>query len=239
VSARAARRFALAALLASPIFACASTPSSPVSYDAVVVPRLAPSFEGQGGWTVEVREASVAFGPLYFCASEAGSATVCDTAQAEIARVARVDALAGPRSIGPVFGFTGAIRSASYDLGMTWLDTQSAVTPQPEAPGGHSLLVRGTARRDARSLPFELAVDVVPQFQGQRAVPSAEASADVGADVTRLEIGLDVQAWLGAIDWEEASREGGRLTEGGKTHASVLLGIKNVRPPEFRFVRGP
>lgn len=223
----------VAVVLAS---ACATTPQELVAYDALVAPRLAPSFEGKNGWTVEVSRAELAVGPVYFCASEAGSANVCKTAQAEYAAVTRIDALAGPRSIGAVRGVTGAIRSASYDLGVSWFDTQTAATPSPQAPGGHSLRVVGVASKGADRFPFELDVDVVPQYQGQRAVPSADASADVGDARVRLEIACDVQAWLSQVDWDDARKGGPKLDASTKAHAAVLVGIKNVKPPEFRWV---
>jgi len=233
------RRAALVALaLAAGALApaCATTPQEIVAYDAVASPRLAPSFAGGNGWTVEVSRAELAIGPVYFCASEAGSANVCKTAQAEYAAVARVDALAGPRPIGTVRGVTGAIRSASYDLGVSWFDTQTTATPAPQSPRGHSLSVTGVATKGATRYPFELSVDVVPQYQGQRAVPSSDASADVEDARVRLEITCDVQTWLAQIDWDEAQKAGPVLDASTQAHASVLVGMKNLRPPEFRWV---
>mgnify|MGYP000965605176 FL=1 len=116
-------------------------------------------------------------------------------------------------------------------------DTQTAATPAPQAPGGHSLSVSGVATKGTTRYPFELSVDVVPQYQGQRAVPSAEASADVDDARVRLEITCDVQTWLAQIDWDDAQKVGPKLDASTKAHAAVLVGMKNVKPPEFRWVR--
>ena len=156
----------LKAALASLLLACSGTGQPEVSYPAYAIGSSAEPFAADD-WTVTLEEATVAFGPVYFCAARSGSATLCETAVGEITRITSLNALtADPQPIGTVHGFEGDVRSASYDYGVHWFLTESAPVADPAAPNGHSLHVRGTARRGADELPFVAEVDALAQYQG-------------------------------------------------------------------------
>lgn len=233
---------AVAVASAAMVPACIESPQQPVSYEAVAVTR------GDGtavvdGWTIRLFRAEIALGPFYFCAAASGSSTLCASSIAELPRVTFVDALAPSSALGTVQGFTGPIRSASYDLGISWFDTQTAATPAPQLREGHSLHLEGEARKGAQALAFVADVDVVPQYQGQNAIATAPALADVGSSATRLEVVLEPAAWLKQMSFDAIAAS---VAKSGKTpfvikpgsteHGAILAGLKNLAPPELRWV---
>lgn len=227
------RLFAPLALL---LTACSGTGQPERSYPAYAV--VAPAGEiAAGAWTVTLSEATVAFGPVYFCAAASGSATLCEAAIAELPAIALVDGLESqPQPLGRVEGYEGDIRSASYDYGIHWFLTEAGPTADPSAPGGHSARLVGEARRGEQVVPFSAEIDVLAQFKGQRSVPSAPVSAHVRGDGVRLEIRFDVGAWLAEIDWDSALESGGgtyAIEPGSRDHNAVVVSMVSTHPPQF------
>lgn len=221
---------------------CIEASQEPLEYEAVAVPRGTTTVVA-GSWSITLTRADVALGPFYFCAAASGSSTLCESAVAEITRVTVVNALAPePASIGRVRGFSGAIQSASYDLGISWFQTQRAPTPAPALPAGHSMRLEGVAKNAATTIPFTADVDVVPQFQGQNAISTAPATADVRSSATRLEVVLDPIAWVRQLDFDAIAATvsaGGQVpfavTPGTPEHNALLVGIKNLAPLQFQW----
>lgn len=184
---------------------CSGTGQPEVDYDAYAA-GSPPRDVAAGDWTVTLDEATVAFGPVLFCASASGA---CETAIAEITDIARVDALdPGPQRIGLVRGLTGTVASASFDYGIHWFATEQSPVAAPEAPGGHSARLRGRATRGGEALDFTALVKAEPQFQGQRAVTGVRASATVGEEGALLTVNFDPTAWVTAIDFDALAAEG-------------------------------
>ncbi|WP_437658588.1 hypothetical protein [Sorangium sp. So ce1182] len=237
----AARGLLALAVAAAPALGCAGTGQPEVSYLAQAE-ASPPGAIAAGGWTVALDEASVAFGPVQFCAAASGSSTLCSTAIAEMLSIARVDLLdPEPQPLGRVHGFEGEIRSASFDYGIHWFLTESAPARSPAAPGGHSAHLRGRATRGADALDFVADVDAVPQFQGQRAVPSVAVAATVGAEPVELAVRFDVGAWLARVDFdalaEDAGGEGGAaevvIAPGSRAHNALVIAMTAQSPPAF------
>lgn len=238
----------LLALLLSVIAGCTASSQEPVEYDAVAIATPA-STVLVGQWSLELSSAELAFGPAYFCASASGSSSLCEASNGEVTSIVRLDALSGaPQALGRVHGFTGTIRSVSYDCGITWFDTQTEATVAGAAPGGHSLHLEAVATRGTTSLPLTADVDVVPQYQGQMAVPTAAASATVDSSAVRLEVHFDLSRWLGQLDrvdplgvplLDALAAPGGpiQIRPGMPEHEALMIGMKNLAPPEFRWVQ--
>lgn len=229
---------------------CTATSQEPVDYEAVLVSDAA-SIATVGDWSVRLTTAEIAFGPVYFCAAESGSATLCDSSIAEVATVASFDALAAsPSTLGVVHGFTGTIRSASYDFGITWFPTQGEPTPALEAPGGHSMHFEGEATRGTTSFSLVVDVDLVPRRQGQTAVSTAPADATVRSSDVRLEIHFTPARWFEQLDrlnpdgvsyldaLAATAVPGAPVSIGPNSleHRALLVGIKNMDPPAFVWV---
>jgi hypothetical protein len=232
-----ARPWLLAPLLG--LAGCSSTGQPELTLPAVAMPAGTKEFNAEGV-TVTLEEARLAIGPVYFCASASGSANLCETALGEIRDVARVDGLASEaQSIGEFRGFTGDIQSASYDYGIHWYLTEKQPASAPEAPGGHSAHVEGTASQGALSVRFVADVDVVAPFQGERAVPTTKVEGTVGADSERVEVRFDVASWLSGVDWPAALASGQdpfSIAPGSRDHDAIVIDMVSVRPPTFVFV---
>jgi hypothetical protein len=241
---RLVRSFVVSCVLA--LAGCIEASQEPVAYDAIV---LAPGGgrDESNGWVVTLSRADVALGPFYFCAASSGSSTLCASSIAEVASVSVVNALApGASPFGRVHGFSGNIQSVSYDLGISWFDTQTSATPAPSLPGGHSMRLEGEARKGTQVVRFAADVDVVPQYQGQNAISTAPAVGSVTSSATRLEVVLDPAAWMRQVDFDAiAAKVGGAGTSvfaiapGMEEHGAVLVGLKNLAPPALRWVATP
>jgi hypothetical protein len=225
---------------------CIESPQSAADYAAVAV-NDRPSTISIGDWELTVSRADLAFGPVYFCAAASGSTTLCKASIAEVTSVARVDGLSPtPTPLGTVHGFTGPILSASYDFGISWFDTSTEPTIAPAAPRGHSMRLEAEARRGTDRIEIAADVDVVPQFQGQHAVPSAPVcdtgASDcptVGSSAVRLEVHFDPASWFRQLDFDSLAAAPERsiaIEPGTKEHNALLVGIKNLAPPTFRWV---
>ncbi len=221
---------------------CAGTGQPEISYDAYAVSGSNLPVEA-GDWTVTLDSATVAFGPVYFCAAASGSATLCETAIAELTTITAFDALAEePARLGTVHGFTGAIRSASYDYGIHWFLTEDVPTPAPATPGGHSAHFEGRAQKDTVTLRFVADVDVTAQFQGQRSVQSTPASARIEGGVERLDVHFDAAAWLAGVDFDEALASGEDpyvIKPGTPSYDAIVISMTAQRPPSFEWKKAP
>lgn len=234
---RALRPMAFVSALACA--SCLESPVSTVSYEAVAAGG--DSSTVAGSWTIRLTRAELAFGPVYFCAAQSGSSTLCDSAVAEITQVARIDALDDSRfeqPLGTVRGFTGRLQSASYDWGISWFPTSPSPTPARAAPLGHSVRLEGTAERGAVRISFTANVDVVPQYQGQTAVPTARVDADITSPDHRLVVTFHPARWMRQVDFDAVAASGRShidIEPGGVEHNAILVGMKNLAPPEFRW----
>jgi hypothetical protein len=221
------------------LVACLTSSQSEVEYGAEAIASSVDSITA-GGWTVRLMRAELAFGPAYFCASASGSSSLCGTAIAELASVTRIDALSAAHvPLGRVHGLTGSVRSATYDLGILWLDTQQQPTPDPSTPNGHSAVLEGEAVKGDVHLPFIVLLDVAPQYQGQHAIATAPALGDVASEDLVLEVHFDPARWLAQVDFDVAAARPERplvVQAGSPEHTAVIVGLKSLAPPEFRWI---
>jgi hypothetical protein len=244
----AARHSFFGLLFSSSALACSGTGQPEISYAAYATPIApGPAIEA-GDFTISLDEATLAFGPVYFCAAASGSATLCETAVAEITDTFAIDLRsAEPQPLGLVNGFTGEIRSASFDFGIHWFLTESQPVASPVAPGKHSVRFRGHAESASAQIAFVAEIDVLPTLRGQRAVPSVETFANVGERRPELHIEFDAASWIAAIDWEKveagaaASNAGGddapyRIEIGSPEHNAVVIAMVSKKPPAFLWV---
>lgn len=213
--------------------ACIESPQEIVSYEAIAV-ASGSNARTSGSWTVVLSRADVTLGPFYFCAAASGSSTLCESSIAELRTVTVVDALAAaPSPLGRVEGFTGVIKSAAYDYGISWFDTQTTPTP-----GRHSMHIEGIANDRASQIRFTADIDIVPQYQGQNAIPTAPVQANVSTTTKRLEVHIDPARWFAQVDFDAVRARGETslaIVPGTPEHNQILVGIKNLAPPELRW----
>jgi hypothetical protein len=235
-------RLAPIALLACA--ACSGTGQPDIDYATFAAPAPQAPIGADHGWTVTLEQATVAFGPVYFCASESGSATLCETAIGELLTTTAFDALdATPHALGTAHGLVGKVQSASYDYGIHWFLTDDAPSPSTVAPGGHSAHFSGTAQKGEKKHHFVADVDVVPQFQGQRAAPSQVASATIAGDGQKLDIQFNVGQWFEHVDFNDAPAGVDpyviNATTAPRNHGAIVIGMTAEAPPVFVWSAAP
>ncbi|MCL2777063.1 MAG: hypothetical protein FWD73_03595 [Polyangiaceae bacterium] len=233
------------ALAGTLVAACIESPQTLVAYDAVVVPQGTGSATLRG-WNVTLTRADVALGPFYFCASASGSSTLCEQAVDEITSVALIDGLAFMQQalLGRVHGLSGSVQSAAYDFGISWFATQESPTPAPNTPGpGHSMRIEGYAQKGTGAFAFTADVDVVPQYQGQNAFPTATAEGNITSSFYRLEVRFDPTGWLKQLDFDDMAAQLAasgdtvfHIEPGTREHSAIIVGIKNLAPMDFVWI---
>ncbi len=231
--------FALLAIVA--LLGCGDTGQPPIRHAATAVGRAASEVE-VGDFRVRLDVAKLAFGPAYFCASRAASTELCPSALAEYRGAAVIDALApSSQRLGVIDGYTGTVRSAGYALGLTWFNTQTAVTPTSAALGGHSAHLEGTAtsKLDGTTFRFAIDVDVAPLSAGMHAVTATGVEAAIDEGTARLEVQVDPNAWLTQIDFAELATGTSPVVADPKSRAAnaVAVGITTLAPPKFVWMR--
>lgn len=229
---RTLRCFGFALLVAG----CSETGQNEIVYPAFAAPTVTSPIK-IGAWTVTLDEAQIMFGPVYFCAAATGAATLCTTALAEIRRVSIIDALdSTPQSLGTVHGFSGTIRSASYDHGIHWFVTETEPTAESTALDGHSAVFVGQAQRGGQTITFTAHIDMPPPLQGERAVARVLTPVTIDNENTTLQVKFDVARWLASIDFDAAAASGvdSILIEPGSTeHSGIVSAMSNIAPPDF------
>ena len=90
-----ARSFVVACVLA--LAGCIEASQEPVDYDAVAVARERRHRARATAGSITLSRADVALGPFYFCAAASGSSTLCASSIAEVTSVSVVNALAPAR----------------------------------------------------------------------------------------------------------------------------------------------
>ncbi len=184
----------------------------------------------KSGWEVTLTEATVGFGPLYFCTTESALSSRCEVAILELLEGVTIDGLdPSPQAMGALQGTTGTIRTAFFDYGITWLLT----SPVPEAldgvpggpadvpfespnyvPRGHSSRFRGTAVcvEDAATCcpgssdcpdgyEFEALVDVVVVNPGTPAVNGVRTSQEITSEPVTATVELDPTLWWQSVSF--------------------------------------
>ncbi|MEM9727108.1 MAG: hypothetical protein AAF997_00885 [Myxococcota bacterium] len=196
-------------------------------------------FSGQGtapepfvsdGWEVLLSQATLGFGPIFFCTTESPDPRRCDPAILEFRDGVTLDGLdPNEQFIGELFGTTGTINTAFYDFGIVWLLTiplAQALAGVPggpasvpfEAPnyvpGGHSGRFFGSATciegpevccPEADTCPtsyeFEAFVDVVPGTRGRPTINGVEAPVTITPEPVSLLITFDPNAWFQTVNY--------------------------------------
>ena len=198
------------------------------------------------GWEVTLSEATLGFGPIFFCATESSLSSRCEVAILEYLEGVTLDGLdPSPQPIGLLFGTTGTVQTAFFDYGIVWLLTSplpEALPGVPEgpavvrfegsnyAPAGHSAQFSGTATcvedaatccPDATTCPtsyaFEANVDVLVVSPGTPAVNGVRTFQEITTDPRVLTATFDPNAWWRSVDF-------GRLAALDDGSGHVLVG---------------
>jgi hypothetical protein len=218
--------------------ACNDTGQEFVTYP-IVAAGVSPGPFAAGDWQVTLTRAQVGLGPLYFCATSGASASLCPVALAELTDTVTVDALATTaQPLGDVHGVTGPIRSMTFDYAITWLTTETSAKPKSGAPGGHSARFEGTATKGSETVHFVADVDVVPRYQGSRAVEGARVMADVVDDHVEVDVVVDPRDWWKNVDFDALAAQGGDpvvVAPGSRAYNAVVVAMTANYRPSFTW----
>lgn len=195
-----------------------------------------------GGWTITLTRADVAFGPAYLCATAAASSELCTTAVLEFLEAQTIDGLDPvPTPLGILEGVTGSVRSAQYDFGIPFLLTESMPTPLPGSVSGHSALLEATATDGVDSFDLSITLDVAAPVSGTTAIVGAPLVALIPESGATLTIAVDPREWLRGLDWAALNAtprgvgEKVVIATDSLDHDSVLRSMTVNHPPAFSF----
>jgi hypothetical protein len=206
----------------------------------------APQTFVKDGWEVTLSQATLGFGPIYFCATESALSSRCEVAILEYTEGATLNGLdPTEQSIGSLLGTTGTVHTAFFDYGVVWLLTEPLPEALPGVPGGpavvrfespsyvpegHSGRFWGSAAciDDAAiccpgattcpsSYTFEASVDVLVVNAGTPAVNGARTVQEISTGPLALTITFDPNLWWQAVDF-------GRLAALDDGSQEVVLG---------------
>jgi hypothetical protein len=218
--------------------ACGDTGQKEISLSVFASGQAPRELEIQG-WRVTLESAEVGLGPIYFCATASVDPDLCETAVAELASAAAIDALdPTPQAMGTLRGFSGEIRTATYDYAVPWLMTRREPTPTPAAPGGHSARFEGRAVKGGAVLRFRAEVDVVATRPGSQAIHGDPQAVRLTGAERQLDIHLDPHAWWEGVDFDELAAQGGDpvvVAPGSRAYNAIVLGMSASHRPRFTW----
>jgi hypothetical protein len=223
--------------------------------DSVSIPlRIAGSgegapVEGRDGFVIDLAEASLVFGPLYVCAG-ALAGDNCETARLEWLDAVVVDVL-DPIGVevGQLTGFTGPVRSAMYDFGITSLLTgpRPVALAAVDTLGGNSVRLGGTATRGEESVPFQIAFPIRSGSESQigvsvvRVSDAGDLEHEVTGDEPELVVRFDASSWVRDVDFAlglTAVAGAGELPAGEGSQAERAVAAAMLLGQRARFEWG-
>lgn len=192
---------------------CSSSAQQPITFDLQLRGTKAETVDLEGGATIDLSAAELAFGPLYLCAGTQ-SGELCESARAEWLGSAVLDVLdEEPQIVGAVEGLSGSVRSWMYDHAFT--STRSAPKPIELSAatqlGSNSVRLAGSVNRGAQAIPFRtefpisLSEEVEPGFPVVRS--STPLDLDLSAETQSLELRFQTESWLSALRLEDFYQE--------------------------------
>ena len=194
-----------------------------------------------GGARITLTRADLAFGPAYFCASEAGRAELCEVALAELREAVSFRALEPqPQPLGSLTAVSGEVRSALFDYGISWLVTQTQPAARPSTPERHSAILEGILTQGERTLRFRADIDVTAGARGDAAVNGQRTRHVLDAG-TRLTLQVDPSAWVDRLDAAallalDTDGDGFVLIPAGSVaYQSVVQGMLTRAPVRFAW----
>lgn len=175
----------------------------------LAVAGTAPEPLGVGDWDVTVREARVAFGPLYLCSSQNAGLDACAHAAAEHLGATGFDALSPmPTPMGHLTGTTGVtVLSGMWDYGRAWRVSERAPRPVAGAiEGEHSAVIslEASHRTEAITRLYRFVVDVDggTQPSGSTAVRTRLTAHRISHDDVGLVVRFDPTLWASMLDYD-------------------------------------
>lgn len=188
--------------------ACTDTGQSRTTFP-ISAAGHAPETIAVGDWDVTVREARVAFGPVYLCESQNAGLDACASAAAEHLSATSFDALSdAPTPMGTMTGTSGAtVLSGMWDYGRSWRLSETEPRALAGAvDGSHSAVIEISAVRRVDDLErvyrFTLDVDGGTQPSGTTATRARLTEHQLVANEPGLVVRFDPTLWASMLDYD-------------------------------------
>jgi hypothetical protein len=234
---RALSRVRFAAIVVA-CCACSDTGRHELSVPLYAVGRAAAPFDARG-WMVELVDARVGMGPIYFCAGASSSADLCPSSVAELADSVTIDALDPARvRVADLAALNVGVRSVAWDFAITWPRTAPAPVVLDAAPEGHSAHFEGTAVKGDQQIAFVADIDLLPRLRGTRALEGIGSHTSI-TDTSECELHFDAASWWSQVDFDDLSSDGkGAVEVKPNTRAYEALhgAMSSTSPPSIVWV---
>jgi len=223
---------------------CGDTGGGPVSLPLMGGGAVdAHHFVTSDGWTIDLDDARIAFGPVYFCATTSAELENCPAAVAEHRAAVTIDVLdANADALGTIEGRAGTLRSGAWDYGRPFL--LPATAPRPVAgavDGEHSARFSGTARKDAVIFHFVAELDISGSGSGLTAVHGFRTTHTLTGDDDGLTVSFDAPEIIERMDLDAlaaAAIDGEvRIEEGSPAYTSLVQALTSSALPSLEWAR--
>jgi hypothetical protein len=213
--------------------ACSDTGRHELSVPLYAVARAPAPFDARG-WMVQLDDARVGMGPIYFCAGASSSADLCPSSVAELADSVTIDALDPARvRVGDLAALNVGVRSVAWDFAITWPRTAPAPVILDAAPEGHSAHFEGTAAKGGQQIAFVADIDLLPRLRGTRALEGIGSRASI-TDTTECELDFDAASWWSQVDFDDLSSDGTGVVEiepNTRAYEALYGAMSSTAPP--------
>jgi hypothetical protein len=223
---------------------CGDTGGGPVSVPLMGGGSIdARHFITDEGWTIDLDDARIGFGPVYFCATTSADLENCPAAIAEHRGAVTIDALDETTdALGTIEGRAATLRSATWDYGRPFF--LSAAVPAPIAgavDGEHSARFSGIASRDGVSFHFVAALNISATVSGIAAVHGVRTTHTLIDDEDGLIVRFDVPAIIERLDLDAlaATAVDGeiRIEEGSAGYTALVQALTSSALPTLEWAR--
>ena len=223
---------------------CGDTGGGPVSVPLMGGGAVDGShFVTSDGWSVDLDDARIAFGPVYFCATTSADLENCPAAIAELRSAVTIDALdPSPEMLGTIEGRAATLRSATWDYGRPYF--LSAAAPGPIAgavDGEHSARFSGTASKDGTSFHFVAELNISAPVSGITAVHGFRTTHTLIDDDDALTVRFDVPRVIERLDLDALASSAidgeVRVEEGSAGYTALVQALTSSALPALEWAR--
>jgi hypothetical protein len=209
---RCTHALVLASLTATLVTSCGDTGQTRTSFPLAAAGTAAEPVT-VGDWDVTVREARLAFGPVYLCSAQNAGLDSCARAAAEHLGATSFDALSPtPTPMGTMSATTGVtVLSGMWDYGRSWRLSETEPRPLAGAvDGAHSAVIElvATHHGDGVERVYRLVLDVDggTQPSGSTATRARLTAHEITAREPGLVVRFDPTLWASMIDYDALAR---------------------------------
>jgi hypothetical protein len=170
------------------------------------------------------------------------SEELCSAAQIELTEALDIDLLQAQRvRVAQARGTEGVVQSLRYDLGWSWLGTDTSPRHMGGFLNNHSVVLEGTASNGVRNVLFKANIDIKPSAPDTSSVYSPSfASVSLQSD-TALFVDVNMASWIQSIGFDDLASSTTHIAIEPATpsYNGLVLAISNGRSIRFTWGKNP